>query len=185
MRCVSRSARFASPGADTRPPTQTATQSAPADCVRSSPVPRTRGQVRSVMLKHHRGIRNAFDSGPRTRNGRRVSSAATSSFSSKITGTAAELGFRVVVEANAALAASKAAASGYRCILLDLSTPGLKVSDLLAALPPANRPSVIAFGPHVEAARLHQARADGCDLGLPRSKFSATLPAILKQALLS
>ena len=77
-------------------------------------------------------------------------------FSSKVTGTAAELGFRVVVEGNLAQAASKAADSTYRCIILDLSTPGLTVPDVIAALPAANRPTVIAFGPHVETARLNE-----------------------------
>lgn len=104
-------------------------------------------------------------------------------FSSKVTGTAAELGFRIVVEANASLAVSKSAAATYRCIILDLSSPDLSVSDVLAALPAINRPTVIAFGPHVETARLEQARAAGCDEVLPRSKFSATLPAILTRVL--
>ncbi len=104
-------------------------------------------------------------------------------FSSKVTGTAAELGFRVVVEGNLAQAASKAADSTYRCIILDLSTPELTVSDVIAALPTANRPTVIAFGPHVEAARLNDAREAGCDEVMPRSKFSATLPEILTRSL--
>jgi DNA-binding response OmpR family regulator len=104
-------------------------------------------------------------------------------FSSKITGTAAELGFRVAVEGNVAAAASKAALSTYRCIILDLATPGLKVTDVIAALPAANRPTVIAFGPHVDTARLNAAREAGCDEVMPRSKFSASLPEILTRTL--
>jgi DNA-binding NarL/FixJ family response regulator len=103
-------------------------------------------------------------------------------FASKITGTAAELGFRVVVEGDAAQAALLAADPACRCLILDLTTPGLKVSDVLAALPAATRPRVIAFGPHVQAALLSEARDAGCDEVLPRSKFSATLVEILRRA---
>jgi CheY-like chemotaxis protein len=104
-------------------------------------------------------------------------------FSSKVTGTAAELGFRVAVEGNVAEAASKAAHSTFRCILLDLAMPGLKVADVVGALPQANRPTVIAFGSHVDTARLDEARQAGCDEVMPRSKFSATLPEILTRTL--
>jgi hypothetical protein len=36
-------------------------------------------------------------------------------------------------------------------------------------------------GPHVDAERLAQARAAGCSLALPRSKFSADLPELLRR----
>lgn len=104
-------------------------------------------------------------------------------FASKISGTAAELGFRVVVEGNAAQAARTAADPACRCLILDLTTPGLQVCDVLAALPASGRPRVIAFGPHVQAALLSEARDAGCDEVLPRSKFSATLVHILTRSL--
>jgi CheY-like chemotaxis protein len=100
-------------------------------------------------------------------------------FASKITGTAAALGFRVTVEGNPAAAAIKAAEPRCRCVILDLTLPDLSVSDMLAALPAAHRPAVIAFGPHVATARLEEARAAGCDDVFPRSKFSASLTSIL------
>jgi hypothetical protein len=100
-------------------------------------------------------------------------------FASKVTGTAAELGFRVIVEGNAAAAA----ATPCRCLIVDLTTPGLSVSELLSALPAATRPKVIAFGPHVDTSRLEEARTAGCDEVLPRSKFSATLIEILTRTL--
>lgn len=104
-------------------------------------------------------------------------------FGSKITGTAAELGFHVAVEGNSATAALKAAEPACRCVILDLTLPGLCVSDVLAALPAAHRPAVIAFGPHVETARLEEARAAGCDEVFPRSRFSASLSSILMRYL--
>ena len=104
-------------------------------------------------------------------------------FSSKITGTAAELGFRVAVEGNVALAISQIAASPYRCVFLDLETPGLNVAEVIGSLPQTGRPVVMAFGSHVQTARLQEARDAGCDEVLPRSKFTATLPAILTRYL--
>jgi CheY-like chemotaxis protein len=104
-------------------------------------------------------------------------------FYSKITSTANELGFRVVVEGNVAEVVSKLAASTYRCLILDLSTPGLRVADVTGALPEANRPTVIAFGSHVQGDRLKEARDAGCDEVMARSKFSATLPEILTRYL--
>jgi CheY-like chemotaxis protein len=104
-------------------------------------------------------------------------------FSSKVTSTAIELGFHVVVERNVVQAVSRVAALKCRCLILDLATPGLRVADVISALPEANRPSVIAFGAHVLTARLQEAREAGCDDVMPRSKFSATLPEILKRYL--
>lgn len=104
-------------------------------------------------------------------------------FSSKVTSTAIELGFHVVVERNVVQAISRVAALKCRCLILDLATPGLRVADVISALPEANRPSVIAFGAHVLTARLQEAREAGCDDVMPRSKFSATLPEILKRYL--
>jgi len=104
-------------------------------------------------------------------------------FYSKITSTALELGFHIVVEGNVAAVVSKLAALTYRCLILDLSTPGLKVAEVTGALPQANRPTVIAFGSHVLAARLQEARDAGCDEVMARSKFSATLPEILTRCL--
>jgi DNA-binding response OmpR family regulator len=100
-------------------------------------------------------------------------------FASKITGTAAALGFQVGVEGDPATAAIKAAETRCRCVILDLTLPDLSVSDLLAALPAAHRPAVIAFGPHVDTVRLEEARTAGCDEVFPRSKFSASLTSIL------
>jgi DNA-binding response OmpR family regulator len=100
-------------------------------------------------------------------------------FASKITGTAAALGFQVGIEGNPATAAIKAAEPTCRCVILDLTLPDLSVSDLLAALPAAHRPAVIAFGPHVDTVRLEEARTAGCDEVFPRSKFSASLTSIL------
>jgi len=41
----------------------------------------------------------------------------------------------------------------------------------------------VAYGSHVDKARLDAARAAGCDEVLPRSKFSAELPDLLRRYL--
>ena len=107
-------------------------------------------------------------------------------FVSKVTGTARELGLTVESEGNRREALSKAAGGQYGCLILDLAMPGVVVADVIAAtksLPDKDRPKVIAFGSHVLTARLEEARQAGCDDVMPRSKFSATLPELLKRSL--
>lgn len=63
-------------------------------------------------------------------------------------------------------------------IILDLAFPGLDLNRLLDELRAVNAtlPRVIAYGPHVEAEALREARAAGCDPVMPRSKFVEALP---------
>jgi CheY-like chemotaxis protein len=100
-------------------------------------------------------------------------------FTSKVTGTAQELGYRVLVNGDVCEAVANAIALRCRSLFLDLSMPGLKVEEVIGALPTTDRPKVIAFGAHVQTDRLQAAREAGCDEVMPRSKFSATLPEIL------
>jgi hypothetical protein len=53
----------------------------------------------------------------------------------------------------------------------------------MSVLPAETRPKVIAFGAHVQTGLLEAARAAGCDEVLPRSRFSAQLPELLKESL--
>jgi len=46
---------------------------------------------------------------------------------------------------------------------------------VMEALPAEHRPRVIAFGPHIQTARLEGARAAGCDVVLSRGQISANL----------
>ena len=68
-------------------------------------------------------------------------------------------------------------------VAVDLTTPGMKIADLVNSLrnlaePPA---SVLAFGPHVQSVRLDAARAAGCDQVLTRGQFHAQLESILRE----
>jgi hypothetical protein len=100
-------------------------------------------------------------------------------FTSKITATAASLGITVEVVADAA--ALPVETGRICCIFVDLADTGLDVGGFFSQLNPEARPHVIAFGSHVATARLQAARDAGCDDVMPRSRFSASLPDLLKR----
>ena len=102
-------------------------------------------------------------------------------FTSKITSTAASLGIRVDTVGTVEQLQLRAAEAPPRVVFLDLNCPDFAPSLVVSALPTEGRPCVIAFGSHVDEARLNEARAAGCDDVMPRSKFSATLPELLRQ----
>jgi CheY-like chemotaxis protein len=99
-------------------------------------------------------------------------------FTSRIVGTARELGFIVQAARTADALEALARQQQPRCILVDLANPGLVVADLMRRLRAAcpTLPRVVAYGPHVDAAGLRAAREAGCDPVLPRSAFVEQLP---------
>jgi len=104
-------------------------------------------------------------------------------FTAKVTGTAGELGYSMRVAGDAATALALIRELRPRLILVDLAAGELAAPQALAEYRQLAGPSawLVAVGPHVDAERLAQARAAGCDLALPRSKFSADLPALLRR----
>jgi len=103
-------------------------------------------------------------------------------FISKVTGIASSLGYQIET-AGAQQGLIKAAVGGYACIILDLSLQPFAVADLTRNLRDNPPPPVIAFGAHVETARLAEAREAGCREVLPRSQFNMQLPEILTRYL--
>ncbi len=104
-------------------------------------------------------------------------------FTSKVTGTASELGYRMRTASDAATAPRLIEQSRPRLVLIDLTAAGLADPDAMADYHRLAGPSawLVAVGPHVEAERLAAARAAGCQLALPRSKFAADLPGLLRR----
>ena len=101
-------------------------------------------------------------------------------FNSKITGTARELGHRILVAGTVPLAQEMLAQWRPKVVFVDLSAGDLaEPAAIIAfrAIAPESR--FIAFGSHVDTARLDAARDAGCDSVLPRSKFTATLPDLI------
>jgi CheY-like chemotaxis protein len=101
-------------------------------------------------------------------------------FTSRVTGTARDLGLTVAPARNPAALLDVARRQPPTCVIVDLAHGGLDLPSLmagLAALP--HRPRVVAYGSHVDTATLKAARDAGCDVVLPRSKFVEELPTAL------
>jgi DNA-binding NarL/FixJ family response regulator len=102
-------------------------------------------------------------------------------FTSRITGTARDLGLCVKparsIEALTALIQQVPPA----CIIVDLAHPGLRIADFTKGLRDSCSPvpRLVAYGSHIETAALRAARDAGCDIVLPRSKFVEELPRAL------
>ena len=60
------------------------------------------------------------------------------------------------------------ACAGADVVVIDLARDAALVGAVRAAAPAAH---LVAFGPHVDTEVLEQARRDGADVVLPRSKF--------------
>ena len=106
-------------------------------------------------------------------------------FTAKIIGTARELGHRVLVVGDARRASDIITENHPRVVFADLTAGDLVATACLLALRQQAGPGVpfIAFGPHIDTEALAAASAAGCDLVLPRSKFSATLPELIQSYL--
>src|SRR5438105_3152979 len=102
-------------------------------------------------------------------------------FTSRITATARQLGLEILAASSQGALERLAEQQAPRCVILDLSNPGLDVAGLLRRLRETCRPApfVVGYGSHVDTATLRAAREAGCDVVLPRSKFVEDLPQVL------
>lgn len=103
-------------------------------------------------------------------------------FSSKISGTADLLNVETVVVPDAA-SAKEYIDEQTMLVLADLASPPISAEQLHTLrqiLPRDGR--LVAYGSHVDTARLQEAKQAGCDLVLPRSEFVNRLPAMLNEA---
>jgi DNA-binding NarL/FixJ family response regulator len=83
--------------------------------------------------------------------------------------------------------AERARDEPWKLVLVDLSLPGLDVSQVVKIVgrPSGGCAAVVAFGPHVHAARLKAAAAAGCDRVVSRGQLSRRLVEILAEYLQS
>ncbi|RUL85919.1 DNA-binding transcriptional response regulator [Tautonia sociabilis] len=105
-------------------------------------------------------------------------------FTSKITGTARELGHRVLVAGTEELARSMIEQWRPRGVFVDLSAGEMVRPEALMAyraIAPETR--FVAFGSHVDAKALGDAWDAGCEEVLPRSRFTAELPELIRRLL--
>jgi DNA-binding NarL/FixJ family response regulator len=102
-------------------------------------------------------------------------------FSTKISGTARALGIDMQVVGSAGSAREHVERSRPRCIIFDLSLPGLTQEAMAQIVQLSAGVNVLAYGSHVDTARLQQARDAGCTDVMPRSRLSNELPALLER----
>jgi CheY-like chemotaxis protein len=104
-------------------------------------------------------------------------------FTSRITATARQLGLEIRSASAQVGLENLAERQAPRCVILDLSNPGLDVGALVRRLREvcSQPPFIVGYGSHVDAATLRAAREAGCDLVLPRSKFVEELPRVLPE----
>ena len=100
-------------------------------------------------------------------------------FYSRITGAARHHDLTLHVARTQADVVHHATQSGPQCLILDLENPGLNIDTLMEDVRQQCNPApfVVAYGSHVDTVTLKAARAAGCNLVLPRSKFVELLPA--------
>jgi len=104
-------------------------------------------------------------------------------FTSKITGTAAAMGHKVIVAGNTALASAILARWKPVVVFVDLAAGELVGSPALLQYQEVVGPGTpfLAFGSHVDVQALAVAAAAGCDPVMPRSRFTAELPALIRR----
>ena len=102
-------------------------------------------------------------------------------FTTKIKGTAAELGYSMMVAGSETQAQSMIEAHRPKVVLIDLNAGALVGPDALIAYQniAGSNAWFVAFGSHVEVGALNAARAAGCHVVLPRSRFAAELPELM------
>jgi DNA-binding NarL/FixJ family response regulator len=103
-------------------------------------------------------------------------------FSSMVTGTAAANGKEVAIAEDLAEAEGLCRDRAVTFVIIDLSVTAPDIATIVARLrEAAGAVPMIAFGSHVDKARLDEARAAGCDEVMPRSRFSSELPELLRR----
>lgn len=94
--------------------------------------------------------------------------------SAPLSGVAARLGSRLVTSGALPGPGGPEGEPAFRLVILDLTTPGLEPTQVLREIEARGwRVPVIAFGPHVHAARLEAAKAAGCRAVFARGEFHA------------
>jgi AmiR/NasT family two-component response regulator len=104
-------------------------------------------------------------------------------FTSKIRGTAAELGYSIMVVGTDLQARSMIETYRPSVVLVDLNAGDLVTPAAVISYQKLAGPDTwfVAFGSHVDAEGLRAARNAGCHVVLARSRFAAELPALLRR----
>lgn len=103
-------------------------------------------------------------------------------FITKVRGTARSLGYDIKVICDVSEAKAEIASLHPRVVFIDLtggdiSAPAALTEYVAVA---GSETWLVAFGPHVDVQSLTEAKAAGCQVVLPRSKFAGDLPRLLQ-----
>jgi hypothetical protein len=103
-------------------------------------------------------------------------------FTSKVTGTAADLGYPMMTASVDSQARSMIETYQPRVVLIDLSAGGLVLPAAVITYQELAGSDTwfVAFGSHVDVEVLKAAKAAGCHDVLPRSRFAIDLPKLLR-----
>ncbi len=104
-------------------------------------------------------------------------------FTTKLKGTAEALQYRLLVAGSQSQAISLIETWHPQVVFIDLTAGELAAPTAVIAYQKLTGPDVwfVAFGPHVDADVLAAAKSAGCQVVMPRSKFSAELPELMRQ----
>ncbi len=102
-------------------------------------------------------------------------------FTTKVRDTAAALGVAIEVVGRVDRARGLIQDRHPRVVFVDLTAGDLVSLEALREFRALAGEEVwfVAFGPHVDGDRLEEARAAGCQLVLPRSRFASQLPDLI------
>ena len=99
---------------------------------------------------------------------------------SRVEGAALRVGMALRVAANPNAVVEECGARAVTLVLIDLSVPVLEIAKFVDQLnQTAQRPAIVAFGPHVHGPLLDVATAAGCDEVVSRGQFFSQLDQIL------
>lgn len=102
-------------------------------------------------------------------------------FQSRVRAAALELGLDVAY-ADTPSTFADAIGGAPAVVVVDLKELNLDPIDAVARAKAAGA-AVLAFGPHTDAETLRAARSAGADLAVPRSRFKAELPELMRSLL--
>lgn len=102
-------------------------------------------------------------------------------FTTKVRDTAAALGIGIEVAGRVDRARAILLEKRPAVVFVDLTAEDLVTLEALREYRSLAGEEVwfVAFGPHVDGHRLEEARAAGCQVVLPRSRFAAQLPDLI------
>jgi CheY-like chemotaxis protein len=103
-------------------------------------------------------------------------------FQAKLAETARQAGVALKTVLNGEALVATAAAELPRLVLVDLNARQGPIEAIERLRLAGNAAPVIGFFSHVQTELAERARSAGCEQVMPRSKFTANLPEILRQA---